>query len=190
MPNAAADAILYQDADMKNKAKKQKPYALTAILSALSCAIMLATYFFETASLSVAAIAAVSVIIILAEYGSSFALSSYFIISVISLLICPVKSAPIAFAAFFGIYPLIKRFAEARKKLWHIVLKCAAFIVAVSAYALSAMIFFPEEFTEQPIYYYIFVPLCAVAFLLYDKCLTLLMRAYAVKLRPKIAKYL
>ncbi len=190
MRNAVAVAISYRDADMKNRSKKQKPYALTALLSALSCAIMLATYFFDTASLSVAAISAVSVIIILAEYGNVFALSSYFIISIISLILCPIKSAPIAFAVFFGLYPIIKRFEETRKKLWHVILKCAAFAIAVSAYALSAMLFFPEEFTEQPIYYYVFVPLCAVAFILYDKCLTLLMRAYAVKLRPKIAQYL
>lgn len=175
---------------MKNRSRRQKPYALTAILSALSCAVMLATYFFETASLSVAAISAVSVIIILAEYGSAFAFSSYLTISVISLLLCPVKSAPITFAVFFGLYPIIKRFAETRKKLWHVLIKCAAFAIAVSAYAVSAMLFFPEEFTEQPIYYYIFVPMCAVAFLLYDRCLTLLMRVYAVRLRPKIAKYL
>ncbi len=175
---------------MKNSKTNAKKYALTAVLSALSCALMLVTNFAETASLSVAAIAALPVLILLCEYGVTSAVGCYAVTAVLSLIVCPLKSAPIAYAAFFGIYPLIKRFAETKKKPSKLLIKSAALVTAVAAYTASTLIFFPEELADSPIYYYLFVPVCVIAFLLYDKCLTLFIRVYAIRLRPKIAKYL
>lgn len=173
--------------------KKQtnaKKYALTAVLSALSCALMLVTNFFDTASLSVAAIAALPVLILLCEYGVGAAIGCYVVTAALSLIVCPLKSAPIAFAAFFGFYPLIKRFAESKNKISRMLVKGASIFITVGAYTSSALVFFPEEIFTSPIYKWIFVPVCIVAFLLYDRCLTLFVRLYAVRIRPKIAKYL
>ena len=175
---------------MKKNKTNVKKYALTAVFSALSCALMLITNFADTASLSVAAIAALSVLILLCEYGVTSAVGCYAVTSVLSLIVCPLKSAPIAFTAFFGIYPLVKRIAETKSKLAKLLIKVSALVIAVTAYTASTLIFFPEEFASHPIYYYLFVPVCALAFVLYDRCLTLFIRVYAIKLRPKIAKYL
>lgn len=175
---------------MKNSKTNAKKYALTAVLSALSCVLMLVTNFAETASLSIAAIAALPVLILLCEYGVSSAVGCYAVTAILSLIVCPLKSAPVAFAAFFGIYPLVKRVAETKKKITKLLIKAAALVTAVAAYTASTLIFFPEEFAESTIYYYLFVPVCIVAFLLYDRCLTLFIRVYASRIRPKIAKYL
>ena len=189
MANAAAVVIFFPVADMKKRINT-KQYALTAMLSALSVVLMLATYFAETASLSVAAVAALSVLILLCEYGVGSAVGCYAITAILSLLLCPVKDAPIAYIAFFGIYPMIKRTAEMKSKGLKYIIKGAALVIAVAAYTASTLIFFPEELAGSPIYYYLFVPVCIIAFLMYDKCLTLFIRLYALKLRPKIAKYL
>ena len=175
---------------MKTSTRNAKKYALTAVLSALACVFMLVTNFSETASLSVAAIAAIPVLILLCEYGNSSAVGCYAVTAVLSLTVCPAKSAPLAFAAFFGIYPLIKRLAETKKKTEKLLIKGAALVTAVAAYTAVTLIFFPDELAASPIYYYLFVPICIIAFLLYDRCLTLLIRVYALRLRPKIAKYL
>lgn len=175
---------------MKKAKTNVKKYALTAVLSALSCALMLVTNFADTASLSVAAIAALPVLILLCEYGVTCAVGCYAVTAVLSLIVCPLKSAPIAFAAFFGIYPLVKRLAEARKKPFRLMIKGAALVIAVAAYTAATLIFFPDELAGSPIYYYLFVPVCVIAFLLYDRCLTLFIRVYAIRLRPKISKYL
>ncbi len=175
---------------MKSGKTNAKKYALTAVLSALSCALMLITNFAETASLSVAAIAALPVLILLCEYGAASAVACYAITAVLSLILCPLKSAPISFAAFFGIYPLIKRLAETKKKPAKMLIKGSALVIAVAAYTSATLIFFPDEFAGSTLYYYLFVPVCIVAFLLYDRCLTLFIRVYAIRLRPKISKYL
>ena len=161
------------------KRKTTKAYAVTAVLSALSCAIMLATYFAETASLTVAALAALPVLILLAEYGNAVAASCYVLTTVISLLICPVKDAPAAYAIFFGIYPILKRAAEMKSKPRRLLIKGGA-----------TLLFFPDEMLESTLYKFIFIPVCVIAFVLYDKCLTLFMQVYARRLRSKIAKYL
>jgi hypothetical protein len=96
----------------------------------------------------------------------------------------------IAFAAFFGIYPLVKRIAESKRKVMSLLIKGIALVISVAAYTASTLIFFPDELAGSPIYYYLFVPVCVLAFVLYDKCLTLFIRVYAIRLRPKIAKYL
>lgn len=175
---------------MKSTKTNAKKYALTAVLSALACGFMLVTNFAETASLSVAALAALPVLILLCEYGNSSAVGCYAVTAALSLTVCPAKSAPLAFAAFFGIYPLIKRLAETKRKIARLLIKGAALAISIAAYTAVTLIFFPDELAASPIYYYLFVPVCAVAFLLYDKCLTLFIRVYAIRIRPKIAKYL
>ena len=172
------------------KQTNAKKYALTAVLSALACALMLLTNFIDTASLSVAAIAALPVLILLCEHGTAPAVGCYAVTSTLSLIVCPLKSAPIAFAAFFGIYPLIKRLAESKTKITRVLIKGGAMLITVGTYTATALVFFPEEIFTSPIYKWIFVPVCIVAFLLYDRCLTLFVRVYALRLRPKIAKYL
>ena len=167
-----------------------KKYALTAVLSALSCALMLVTNFVDTASLSVAAIAALPVLILLCEYGVASAVGCYAVTAALSLIVCPLKSAPLSFAAFFGIYPLVKRIAESKRKVTGLLIKGIALVISVAAYTASTLIFFPDELAGSPIYYYLFVPVCVLAFVLYDRCLTLFIRVYAIRLRPKIAKYL
>ena len=174
---------------MRNR-KTTKAYAVTAVLSALSCAIMLATYFAETASLTVAALAALPVLILLAEYGNAVAAACYVLTTVISLLICPVKDAPAAYAIFFGIYPILKRAAEMKSKPRRLLIKGAVLVAAVGLYCGATLLFFPDEMLESTLYKVIFIPVCVVAFVLYDKCLTLFMQVYARRLRSKIAKYL
>ncbi len=175
---------------MKKQKTNAKKYALTAVLSSFSCALMLVTNFAETASLSIAAIAALPVLVLLCEYGGASAVGCYTVTAILALIVCPLKSAPIAFTAFFGIYPLVKRLAETKRKLVRLIIKGATLVIAVAAYTASTLIFFPEEFSASPIYYYLFVPVCIIAFLLYDKCLSLFIRVYGLRLRPKIAKYL
>jgi len=161
------------------------------MFAALCCVILIGGSFAETLSLSVAALASVPILILLAEYGSVSAFACYAAASILSVILALSKSAPLEFACFFGLYPIIKRLAEKKRKPLRVIIKTFTLIACCAVYLFSSLLLVGDNTEIPEKLYYILLPLLtAVAFVLYDRCLTLFMRIYAVRIRPRISKYL
>ncbi len=94
--------------------KKTKNMALAAILTAAGVVILYAGAFLGTIDIASAAVASVSVAVMLGERGYRWAFGVFLAISLLSLVLCVSKTAPIMFTVFFGYYPILKLYSESK----------------------------------------------------------------------------
>lgn len=161
---------------MKNSTKR---LARLAILTALGVVVILLANVLPTGDLWLLAVSSFAVCVARMMYGYGWAAAVYGVTAALGLLIFPGVSS-IAYVLFFGYYPLAKSLFERLKKRaggW--ALKYILYTVLFAVYWRLAGIFFPAETTLA---WYFLYPLGAVAFGLYDWCLTLLIGFYIQRL--------
>lgn len=131
---------------------------------------------------TVSAICGIIITFILIEFGTKFAVLSYFGASILGLILVPNKINAILFVAFCGWYPFIKRYLERLPSLFCLISKFAVFNATLIPIFLITAAFFPIEnirITEFVLLYAV----CNVTFYLYDTLITKLIWLYVHKYR-------
>ena len=157
-----------------------------AVLVALGVVLLALGAFVEVLDLSMAAIASLCVVFAVIELRGKYPYLVYFGISVLSVLLLPVKAPALFFALFAGYYPIVKSRLEGRfSRLTSWVFKFLIFEAALCLIMLAFVkLFLLFEVAWQPWHLAVF-PLGAVVFWLYDVALTRLIAAYLYRLHRR-----
>ena len=173
---------------MKNSYKT----AFGGLVTALGTVFMLlssAIPFFEYA---VPAAAGILILFMQAQTGKIWAFGVYAATSLLGVFIIPNKESVGMYIALFGIYPIIKSFFEKLPKWAAYAAKCVFFIVDVVAfyYILINVVGLSQDLAEDltKVTLPLLVLAGLVAFLFFDRALTLFEIRYIKKYKSKVDK--
>lgn len=172
--------------------------AIGSMIAALCLALMLSTAVIPFLSYAIPMISGAFIMIIVIECDKLWALFVYIAVAILSLLIVPDKSAGLAFAFYFGYYPILKAFIESKDLgIFEYVIKYSHITaVVLIAYFLMLKFFgIDTEGIEFLVSYlgkwYSYVALAAFSclfFFLYDNSLTKCVIIYQKSFRKKFRK--
>ena len=172
--------------------KKTFNIALCGLISALGVVIMMITAIIPTTTYAMPAMASLLLTVIVIETDKKWALASYFVVSVLSLLLVPDKESVAFYIFFFGYYPIYKQIIESKiKHLWlQWLLKILVFsISAIIIYFIAILILGvpADEFTVFGINVPLLFLIAGIAvFIIFDRAMTRVIVAYVIKLRKKL----
>jgi hypothetical protein len=172
--------------------KKTFNIALCGLISALGVVIMMITAIIPTTTYAMPAMASLLLTVIVIETNKKWALASYFVVSVLSLLLVPDKESVAFYILFFGYYPIYKQIIESKiKHLWlQWLLKILVFsISAIIIYFIAILILGvpADEFTVFGINVPLLFLIAGIAvFIIFDRAMTRVIVAYVIKLRKKL----
>lgn len=172
--------------------KKTFNIALCGLISALGVVIMMITTIVPVTTYAMPAIASLLLTVIVIEIDKRWALASYFIVSILSLLLVPDKESVAFYILFFGYYPIYKQIVESRiNNLWlQLLLKVLMFSVsAVTIYYISILILGVP--TDEFAIFGVNVPLLFLiagifVFVIFDNAMSRVIVTYVLKLRKKL----
>ncbi len=175
--------------------KKSTSVALCGVMCAVSVVIMFLTSIVSIASYSLCAIAGMLLTVAVIEAGYKYAVTSYFVVAVLSGLFVADKEAVVLFCLFFGLYPILKGVIERLKKRpFEWALKMIFFnAAALGCYLLATLVLgIPAESYSIageaiPI---VLLLLANVFFVVYDIAFTKLITLYLVRLQKNLHKRL
>ena len=166
--------------------KKIRSVAYSSIVSALITLLIIAGGFFDILDLACAAVASIIIHIISLEVNSKTAILIYAVSSVLSLILMPLRSCPILFAAFFGYYPVIRLFIYKKikiRQLSYISLLAIYNIVMIALFLAFKNVF---GIAGEPYYMYVLLLLTSNVFYI---SFELLMGRIMILYNYKIKKY-
>ncbi len=181
--------------------KQTKKITISAMAIALGVVFMTLGAFVEVLDLTVAAIASCIMAFVFIEIGKPY---TYFVWLGTSLLIFvffPASFLWVTYFLIFGIYPILKAYIEKLKRILWIPLKLLFFnivsplMILASEYLLGVP-FFEEDITipfigENTLLFKIVVYVLLIAALfIYDIFMTVMIRAYFVKIRERVQRFL
>ncbi len=150
---------------------------------------MLLASAIPTLEYAIPAAAGFLVLFILVELGVGWASGVYIATTLLGIFIVPNKEAVGMYLALFGLYPIVKFYVDKLPKVIRYILKGVFFVVmTVSAYYVMISVFgVASELLEDLNKFTLplLIVLGLVAFLVYDRAMTLI----AVKYRMKFHKY-
>lgn len=166
--------------------------ALCGIISALGVVIMMITAIVPIATYATPALAGIITAVIVIEVNKKWALASYFVVSVLSVLIVPDKEAVAFYILFFGYYPVLKQIIESKIKpvLLQWLLKILAFsISAVLVYYIA--IYFLGVPADEFVLFGVNLPVIfliagIVVFVMFDYSMSGVIVTYVNKYREKL----
>ena len=159
---------------------------------ALGTTFMILGAVIEVLDLTVCALASLLVVFIFLEIGSYYPWLVWICTTLTTALLYPASLLWIEYLLIFGIYPLLKAYIEKLPKWsWIIVKLVYANAVVLALYfvceRLLGVPFFTDEAAWLRVVTYI---LTNVAFVAYDFFITVMVRAYYEKLRPRFKSFL
>ena len=168
---------------------KTKKTTLCAMMAALSVAFMFIGNLFPTGRMGFMAIASLFTVSIVIHYGYILAVLMFVVSTILGLLILPDKT-PIAFyALFFGYYPIIKSFAERKKRVMSWIIKMFVFNIALTVIFIFMkellLLRFFEKLSENILGIVIYITF-NVIFIVYDIGLSRLIGFYMTNIYNKI----
>jgi len=128
----------------------------------------------------------------LIEMGESFAVMIYLATSLLTLLFLPSKFIAAVYVAFSGLYPLLKRFFDARGRVLSILLKLLYFNGALTVALVGARFLFPLEVDSEKfntLFLAAYFAVANVAFWLFDILLKKATMLYLVKYRHRFRRF-
>ena len=169
-----------------------KKITLSAMLVALGTAFMVVGAVIEVLDLTVCALASMLVVFVYLEIGSYYPWLVWICTSLATALIYPVSIIWAEYALVFGIYPLIKSYIERLPKWTWIIVKLVYINATIwGLFAICEFLigksFFGDEGRGMVIATYV---LMNVAFVVYDYFITVMVKFYYQKLRPRFKKFL
>ena len=169
-----------------------KKITLSAMMVALGTAFMIIGAVIEVLDLTVCALASMLVVFIFLEIGSYYPWLVWVCTSLATGLLYPASLIWVEYALIFGVYPLIKAYIEKLPRWSWIIVKLVYANAVIWALfficeKLLGVPFFTDEARWMRILTYI---LTNVAFLAYDLFITVMVRFYYEKLRPRFKKLL
>ena len=159
---------------------------------ALGTAFMIIGAVIEVLDLTVCALASMLVVFIFLEIGSYYPWLVWVCTSLATGLLYPASLIWVEYALIFGVYPLIKAYIEKLPRWSWIIVKLVYANAVIWALfficeKLLGVPFFTDEARWMRVLTYI---LTNVAFLAYDLFITVMVRFYYDKLRPRFKKLL
>lgn len=172
--------------------KKTFNVALCGVVSALGVVIMMITAIIPATTYAMPALAGLISTVLVIEINKKWALASYFVISVLSLLLVPDKEAVAFYILFFGYYPIYKQIIESKIKLALLqrILKIAVFsISAVAVYYIAILLLGVP--TDEFVIFGVNLPLVfllvgILIFMMYDNAMSGIIISYVNKFRKKL----
>ena len=169
-----------------------KKLTLSSVMTALGAVIIALGAMVEVLDLTVCALASLIVVFIYLEIGSPYTWLTWLATSLITFFIFPGKPIWLNYFLIFGIYPLLKAYIEKLPKaVWLLVKLAYANAVIWAMLFLMNLIFGISLFEKDILWLKIALyAVMNVAFVAYDLFITVSVRIYFVKIRPKIANML
>lgn len=180
--------------------KQTKKITVSAMAVALGVVFMTLGFFVEVLDLTVAALCSIIMLFVFIEVGKPYTFLVWLATSLLGALFFTGSLVWVTYFLVFGIYPIMKAYIERLKKpLWLplklVLFNISAFLLILVSELVFGIPFFGE--INMPIFEgreWIFkVLVCVilnVAFIAYDIFLTLMVRAYFSRIRPRIQKIL
>ena len=172
--------------------KRTKKITLSALFCALSVVVLLVGSFLQVADIALSMVASAILMLALVEIGQPFAVMIYFATSFLSFLFLPSKFIAAVYFAFSGLYPIIKRFFDAKGRAVSILLKVVYFNAALALALVGARFLFPlevngEKYTVGFLLAYFVV--ANIAFWLFDAVLKRGTMLYMVRYRHRFKRF-
>ncbi len=168
-----------------NSRLRVKKLTVSAVLSALSVIILLIGSVTGIMDLTAVAVASLCVFFSVLEMGYPFPYLIYIVTSVLSLLLLPDKFAAVCYAAFGGLYPVLKSFIERLPRVFAWILKAVYFnavLTAIIWVSLSLLGMKSDDIGFEIVIYL----LGNLTFLMYDLAMTKLITQYLAVLRHRL----
>ena len=169
-----------------------KKITLSALMVALGTVFMVIGAAIEVLDLTVCAMASLLVVFVFLEIGSYYPWLVWICTSLATVLIYPGSLVWVEYALIFGIYPLIKAYIEKLPRWTWLIVKLV-YINAViwGLFAICELLLgLPFFDTDGMVMTVILYVLMNVAFIAYDLFITVMVRFYFLKLRPRFKKFL
>ena len=167
--------------------------AFCGLIAAFALALMFATGLIPVGTYAFPCFAGMLLTAIVIEFGARWALAAFAAVSLLSLFLSGDKEAVVYFISFFGFYPILKSAIEKLKsKVVQYIVKYAVFTVCVVAafFVCKFVLMIPdEEFTVFGFYIpWALLAAAEVFFFVYDLCVSVVVRDYALRIRGKLFK--
>lgn len=163
--------------------KQNKKLIVSSIVAALALFLMIIAGIIPIGIYAIPVIASLLYIILVREVGYGWAIMSYTVTSIMSLILCADKETVINFILFFGYYPILKILLEKIKPLvLRIIIKLIVFNTAMIAvfYIAKFLLMIPSSsYTILGIYMPgLILAVGNIVFIVYDYALTGLTAQY------------
>ena len=168
--------------------QRTRRLTLTAMLTALSVAIMYVGGLLDVLEISAVGITSLFMLFALREMGLGYAVALYTTTSFLAFLLVR-PSVGVLYVLFGGLYPLLKFPLERHRRPLPLLLKLLYLNVIITAVELLTVFVFAIPF-EGWLLLLLLYALANPTFLLFDKLLDRLLILYEARLRPRIARYL
>lgn len=167
--------------------------ALCGVLGALSLALMLLGAVIPLAMFIAPAAAGILVMLASAECGPRMAATMYAAVSLLALLFVPDREVALVYLFWLGYYPLLKpRFDRVHPAVLRVSAKLLCFNAAILAmYSLVFLLFPAGQISSDLLaagaaFTALTLLIGNIAFVIYDKALVSLRKAYLLVWRPKL----
>ncbi len=181
--------------------KQTKKLTLGAMAIALGVLFMTVGAFVEALDMTVAALNSLLMVFVFIEVGRPYTYFVWLGTSLLGFVFFPHSFVWVTYFLLFGIYPILKAYIEKlRRPLW-IPIKLVAFNICAPLMILASELilnipFFGDDvslpFLEENTYIFKIVLYVAliIVMMIYDFFLTVMIRYYLERIRPKISKLL
>ena len=172
--------------------KETKKITLSAMMAALAVALMVLGAVVETLDLTIVAVASFTVVFVEIEIGRPYNFFTWLSASLLSFVFFSHSFVWAEFLLLFGIYPILKGYIEKAPRLWWLPIKLAvcnllfAALFFVVQFLLGITVFGYEMWYLNVLLYL----LANITFFAYDKLISVIVRIYLIKYRPKLKKFL
>ena len=173
----------------KGMRRRTRRLAASAVLAAIGVAVLYLGALIEVLDLSVVVIASLVCIFAVIEMGGAWPWLIYAVVSVLSLILLPVKTPAAIFLLFGGSYPIVKAYLERLRRVPAWILKAAVFNVALTLFtaAVKWLFLLPDvAYLSSGWGILITYAVGNAFFVLYDVALTRLITAYLRVFRKKL----
>lgn len=172
--------------------RKTKKITLSAMIVALSTVFMVLGAVIEVLDLSVCALASLLVCFVYIEIGSPYTWLVWLCTSLTTFVCFPGSIVWMEYFLIFGIYPILKAYIEKLpRKIWIIAkLLFINAIIWVLIFAVELILGIPFFAVDKVWLKAAIYVLMNVAFIAYDLFITVLVRVYFEKFRPRFKNLL
>ena len=178
--------------------KQTKKITVSAMAVALGVVFMTLGFFVEALDLTVAALCSIIMLFVFIEVGKPYTFLVWLCTSLLGALFFTGSLVWVTYFLVFGIYPIVKAYIERAKRIFWLPLKLVFFnisaliLISVSEFILGIPFFgeinIPLFEGKEWIFKALVYVLLNLAFVVYDIFLTLMVKAYFLRVRPRISK--
>lgn len=173
--------------------KNSKVIAYSGVATALSVVMLFLGSIVWVLGYTMPLVASLIMIVLLESISKKSALLTFVSTSVISFILLNDKECVLLYVLFFGYYPLIRdKLNDIKPKFLSYLLKFVSFNAAMILTQVLCVCVFGIPFDDMLGKWgsVVFALCLNLAFIVFDKLYTLLLRLYRIKLKKKVEKYI